>query len=78
MTLPEIAGLGRKLCGKAGLRLSTWSPVRFLVGGVEVIKRIPPERGAKYVGVQLMQAGVGMVGVRKMEEYLKSRRGDSP
>jgi hypothetical protein len=72
--LAEVAGLGRPLCAKAGLRLSAWGPLRFLKNGQEVIRRIPPERGIKYLAAQALQAGVGVVGFHKMEEHLASRR----
>ena len=74
MTTAEIADLGRGLCGKAGLALSTWGPVRFLKDGAEVVRQIPPSRGLKYLGLQATQASVGVVGFRKMEEHLSSRR----
>ena len=38
------------------------------------VLRVPPEKGLKYVGLQFTQAGVGIVGFRKMEEHLSSRR----
>ena len=50
MTVSEIADLGRALSNKAGLTLSTWGPLRFLKEGQEVIRRIPPEKGLKYLG----------------------------
>jgi hypothetical protein len=78
MTVPEAANLGRALCAKAGYRLSTWGPVRFAKGGVEVVRAIPPAKGVKYLGVQFVQAGVGVVGVAKMEEHLRSRRPEEP
>jgi hypothetical protein len=74
MTLPEIADLGRALSAKAGLTLTTWGPLRFLKEGQEIVRRIPPTRGLKYLGVQATQATVGLVGFRKMEEHLSSRR----
>src|SRR5262249_39149714 len=74
LTVSEAANLARARCPKAGYRLSTWGPVRFAKGGVEVVKAIPPAKGVKYLGVQLVQAGVGVVGFAKMEEHLKSRR----
>ena len=77
MTVPEAANLARALCAKAGYRLSTWTPVRFAKGGVEVVKAIPPAKGVKYLGVQFIQAGVGVVGFAKMEEHLKSRKPES-
>ena len=77
LTVPEIADLGRALCTKAGLTLSTWGPVRFLKEGEEIVRRIPPSRGLKYLGVQATQATVGIVGFRKMEEHLASRRSQS-
>jgi hypothetical protein len=78
MTVPEIADLGRALSARAGLTLSTWGPLRFLKDGQEVIRRIPPEKGLKYLGVQATQAAVGVVGFHKMEEHLASRRASSP
>jgi hypothetical protein len=74
LTFEQIADLGRTLCAKAGLHLSGWGPMRFLKNGVEVVRQVPREKGLKYLGVQLSQAAVGLVGVQKMEEYLKSRR----
>jgi hypothetical protein len=74
LSLAEITRLGSPMCSKAGLRLSTWAPVRFLKNGQEILRRIPPERGLKYVAAQAVQAGVGVVGFQKMEEHLASRR----
>lgn len=74
LPLPEIARLGGPLCQRAGLRLSTFAPLRFLKDGVSVVRSIPPERGLKYVAAQALQAGVGVVGFTKMEEHLRSRR----
>jgi len=74
LTVGEIADLGRVLCGRAGVHLSTWGPVRFFKDGREILLRIPPGRGLKYLGVQAAQASVGVVGFRKMEEHLTSRR----
>jgi hypothetical protein len=74
LSVAEIANLGRPLCARAGLRLSTWGPVRLLKEGKEVLLRIPPERGLKYLAAQAAQAGVGVVGFQKMEEHLASRR----
>ena len=78
LTVPEIADLGRGLCAKAGLTLTTWGPLRFLKEGEEIVRRIPPSRGLKYLGVQATQATVGIVGFRKMEEHLASRRPQTP
>ncbi len=77
MSLAQLTELAGPLASKAGLRLSQWRAVRLLKDGVEVVLRIPPERGVKYVAAQAVQAGVGVVGFHKMEEYLKSRRADS-
>jgi len=74
LTLAELSEMARPLCAKAGLRLSPWSPVRLLKDGKEFVLRIPPERGLKYLGAQAASAGVGVVGLRKMEEHLASRR----
>ncbi|HEV3165028.1 MAG TPA: hypothetical protein VGZ22_13440 [Isosphaeraceae bacterium] len=78
MSLAELTSLGRPLCARAGLHLSTWRPLRFLKNGQEILRRIPPERGLKYVGAQAVQAGVGVVGFHKMEEHLASRRPHQP
>lgn len=72
--LSELTDLARPLCQKAGLRLSTWTPVRLLKDGSEYVLRIPPDRGLKYLAAQAAQATVGVVGFRKMEEHLASRR----
>ena len=74
LSLSELADMSRPLCSKAGLKLSQWGPVRFLKNGEEVLMRIPPEKGLKYLGKQAAVAGVGLVGFRKMEEHLSSRR----
>jgi hypothetical protein len=70
----DLARMGRPLCEKAGLRLSTFAPLRFLKDGVALVRSIPPGRGVKYVAAQALQAGVGVVGFAKMEEHLRSRR----
>jgi hypothetical protein len=74
LTISELSEVARPLCAKAGLRLSTWSPVRLLKDGREFILRIPPDRGLKYLAAQAASAGVGVTGFRKMEEHLASRR----
>lgn len=74
LTLPELAELARPLSAKAGLRLSTWTPVRLLRNGEEFLLRIPPRKGLKYLGLQATQASVGLIAFRKMEEHLASRR----
>ena len=74
LSLTELADLARPLCSKAGLHLSTWTPVRLLKDGREFVLRVPADRGLKYLGAQAASAGVGVVGFRKMEEHLASRR----
>jgi hypothetical protein len=74
MGVSDVARMGRPLCEKAGLRLTSWAPMRFLKDGVAVVRSIPPQRGIKYVAAQALQAGVGVVGFQKMEEHLASRR----
>jgi hypothetical protein len=78
LSLAELTAMAGALSGKAGLRLSTWQPIRLLKDGVEVVLRIPPQRGLKYLSAQAVQAGVGVVGFQKMEEYLASKRTPSP
>jgi hypothetical protein len=77
MGLVQTMELAAPLCLKAGVRLSAWRPIRLVRGGVEVVLSIPPQRGLKYVTAQAVQAGVGVIGFRKMEEYLSSRRPSS-
>jgi hypothetical protein len=72
--LTTLTDLGRPLCTRAGIRLTTWGPLRFLRDGQEVLLKIPPERGLKYLTAQAAQAGVGVVAFHKMEEHLASRR----
>jgi hypothetical protein len=74
MSVSEVSDLGRPFCRRAGLTLSTWAPMRFLKDGQVLLRRIPPERGIKYVAAQALQAGVGVVAFHKMEEHLASRR----
>jgi hypothetical protein len=74
LSLFQISGMAGPLCTRAGLRLTEWRPIRFLKEGAEVLLRIPPERGLKYLSAQMVQAGVGVVGFQKMEEHLRSRR----
>ena len=74
LTIGEVADLGRGLCLRAGVHLSSWGPLRLFKDGREILLRVPPGRGLKYLGVQAAQASVGVVGFRKMEEHLASRR----
>ena len=78
LSLAEVANLGRPLSTRAGIRLSTWGPLRFLKDGREILFRIPPERGLKYLAAQGAQAGIGVVAFHKMEEHLASRRPQKP
>ena len=66
--------MAEPLAAKAGMRLSAWRPIRLLKNGAEVVLKIPPQRGLKYLSAQFAQAGVGVVGFQKMEEHLASRR----
>lgn len=74
MSLAQLTDMGRVLCAKAGMRLTTWQPLRFLKDGREVVMRIPPGVWTKYVALQGVSAGVGVVAIHKMEEHLASRR----
>ena len=79
MPLPKITATARTFCAKAGLRLSEFVPRRFLLlTGVERLLPIPPEKGLKYLAAQMIQAGVGVVAIHKMEEHLASRRPQNP
>jgi hypothetical protein len=74
LTLAQLTEVARPLCARAGMRLTTWRPVRLLRDGTEVLFRIPPDKGLKYLTAQVIQASVGVVGFQKMEEHLASRR----
>ena len=74
LSLAQISEMAGPLASRAGMRLSTWAPIRLLRNGTEVVLRIPPERGLKYLSAQAVQAGVGVVGFQKMNEHLSSRR----
>jgi hypothetical protein len=78
LSLPQMTQMAGPLCAKAGIRLTAWGPVRLLRNGTEVVFRIPPQRGLKYLAAQGIQAGVGVVGFQKMEEHLASRRPQRP
>ena len=72
--LAQLTEMATPLSAKAGMRLGTWAPFRMLREGTEVVLRIPPERGLKYLSAQAIQASVGVVGFQKMNEHLSSRR----
>ncbi len=74
LSLGQVVELARPLCAKAGIRLGSWTPVRLWKDGAEVISRIPPGPGLKYLTAQVVAAEVGFVGMKKMEEHLSSRR----
>jgi len=74
LSLAQMTQIAGPLSAKAGMRLSTWQPIRLLRNGAEVVLRIPPQRGLKYLSAQAIQAGVGVVGFQKMEEHLASKR----
>ncbi len=78
LNLSRLSSMAEPLCERAGMKLTNWRPVRFLKDGAEVVFRIPPERGLKYLSAQMVQAGVGVVGFQKMEEHLRSRRPNPP
>jgi hypothetical protein len=74
VSLSRLTDLARPLCAKAGIRLSSWTPVRLWKDGVEVVSRIPADRGIQYLTAQVAVAQVGFVGFKKMEEHFASRR----
>jgi hypothetical protein len=78
LSLARITQMAGPLCTRAGIKLTAWRPVRLLRDGTEVLFRIPPERGLKYLTAQALQSGVGVVGFQKMEEHLASRRPHPP
>jgi hypothetical protein len=74
LSLQELTTMAGPLASKAGMRLTTWGPIRLLRDGAEVVLRIPPQRGLKYVSAQAIQAGVGLIAIQKIEEHLASHR----
>lgn len=73
--LPQIAEFAGPLTQRAGLRLSAWGkPLRFLTRDGEKVLKLKPGAGIKLVRDQAIATTVGVVGYRKMEEYLASRR----
>jgi hypothetical protein len=76
MGLESLQSFARPLARKAGITLSRFEPIRFMKDGREVLMRIPPDRGMKYLAVEGAQAGLGLAAFWKMEEHLSSRRGD--
>jgi hypothetical protein len=75
MTLEQVARAAGPFCARAGLRLSTWAPVRLVKDGAGVILKVPPGIWTKYVGINVAQAGVGVAAMHKMEEWLGAERG---
>ena len=67
LSLEEISQMAGPLSAKAGMRLSAWRPIRLMRDGTEVVLRIPPQRGLKYLGAQAIQAGVGVVGIARIK-----------
>ncbi len=76
LKIDEMTRVGRPLCEKAGLRLSSWAPIRYLRNGEVLTRGIPLDRSYKYMTAQALQVGVGVVAFHKMEEHLASRRAD--
>ena len=77
LTPGEMADLARPLATKLRLNLARFAPVRLLHSGVETVRPIAI-RGTKYMSDNLIAAGVGIVAISKMEEYLQSRRAPHP
>ncbi len=72
LDLKTMTRMARPVFEKAGLKMSSWVPMRFVQGGRAVIKRFPPERWTKYLVFEATQAGVGVLAIKKMEEHLGS------
>lgn len=72
--LRQIEEMTRPIAKQAGIILSKFEPIRFLKNGRELIMRIPPERGMKYLAIETGQASVGLAAYWKMEEHLAARR----
>ena len=74
LNLAQMTQMAGPICGKAGMRLSSWRRSGCCATALKSCSRIPPQKGLKYVTAQVFQAGVGVVGFHKMEEHLASRR----
>jgi hypothetical protein len=75
LDLGGIVRLAGPTSTRAGIRLSVWGkPLRFMTREGERVLTLQPGAGLRVVRDQVLASGVGVVGYRKMEEFLKSRR----
>lgn len=74
LSLEQLSSMAAPIGRKAGLRLSTWAPVRLLKNGEPIVLRAPSGPWVKYLAASAAQAGLGVVAIHKMEEHLASRR----
>jgi hypothetical protein len=74
MTLQQLTRMAGPLCGKAGLRLSTWAPVRLVKDGASTLLAVPQKAWVECLGHNALAAGVGYGAMLKMEEFLQSKR----
>jgi hypothetical protein len=70
--------LAGSLAHRIGVRLSRWEAPAFARTGCSLVMSLPARRANKYVAVNAAQAGVGVLAIEKMEEYLSTRRDPSP
>ena len=68
------AELATSLARRSGIRLVSWETlVSATHGASQSLAVLPRSRLTKYVAVNAAQAGVGLLAVHKMEEYLEGR-----
>lgn len=69
------AELATSLARRSGIRLVQWETlVSVTTGASQSLAALPRSRLTKYVAINTAQAGVGLLAVHKMEEYLEGRR----
>lgn len=76
LSFAEVVKMGEPICAKAGLKLTRWTPPRLVAASLKGAADFPVKRTVKYFAAQAASASVGFVGMKKMEEYLASRRLD--
>lgn len=68
------AELAASLARRSGIRLTRWeSLVSVRIGATATLTTLHRSRLTKYVTVNAAQAGVGLLAIHKMEEYLEGR-----
>lgn len=78
LDLVQTTQLAEPLCRRAGIRLTNWKPLAFTGSKGLTTLPIPVQFGLRQAALQSTQAGVGWVGLHKMEEHLSATRPGDP